>query len=109
MVQDHLQDSMKEELESILKEPTYCECFMIKTPLIPLKPNHKTQFLFAGLFTLIFVILLFVLFPTDKQLYVPLAYIIISLLVVLFFVLATVRNPGVIKADKKNFSYISLL
>ena len=38
---------------------------MIKTPLVPLKPNHKTQFLFVGLFSLIFIILLFVLFPSN--------------------------------------------
>jgi len=26
----------------MLKVPKYIECFMIKTPMVPLKPNHKT-------------------------------------------------------------------
>ena len=33
---------MRAELESMLKEPFYFECFMPKTPLMPLRQNHKT-------------------------------------------------------------------
>ena len=33
---------MKMELEQNLKKQEYCECLMVKVPLIPLKRNHKT-------------------------------------------------------------------
>jgi len=26
----------------MLTEPSYIECFMVRTPLVPLKKNHKT-------------------------------------------------------------------
>jgi hypothetical protein len=37
----------------MLIEPRYIECFMVKTPLVPLKHNHKTQTLFVSLFLVI--------------------------------------------------------
>ena len=42
MVNDKLPPQMKTELRNMLKEPKYVECFMIKTPLKPLRQNHKT-------------------------------------------------------------------
>ena len=42
MVSDKLPPQMKTELRNMLKEPKYVECFMIKTPLKPLRQNHKT-------------------------------------------------------------------
>ena len=44
---------MQSELRAMLKEPYYLECFMIKTPLKPLRQNHKTQMLFVSLFIVI--------------------------------------------------------
>ena len=35
-------EQTQKELRNMLKEPQYLECFMIKTPLKPLRQNHKT-------------------------------------------------------------------
>jgi hypothetical protein len=42
LASEELQDHLLKDLETILKTPKYCECFMIKTPLIPLKKSAKT-------------------------------------------------------------------
>lgn len=42
MIKDNVQNSMKQELNQMLTEPSYIECFMVRTPLVPLKKNHKT-------------------------------------------------------------------
>mmetsp|Transcript_43314 Transcript_43314/g.41721 ORF Transcript_43314/g.41721 Transcript_43314/m.41721 type:complete len:142 (+) Transcript_43314:976-1401(+) len=60
----NLPDSLKADLKQILDDPAYCECIMLKTPLIPLKPNHNTQLLFIVLFMVIFFCLFAFLFPT---------------------------------------------
>jgi len=48
----------------MLKEPKYLECFMIKTPLKPLRQNHKTQVLFVALFLVIIFTQLFIVIPS---------------------------------------------
>jgi len=42
MIGESLPDTLKADLKAMLKTPSYWECFMIKAPLTPLKPNHKT-------------------------------------------------------------------
>jgi hypothetical protein len=42
MISEKCPVSMQHELKLMLKEPRYVECFMIKTPLKPLRQNHKT-------------------------------------------------------------------
>jgi hypothetical protein len=42
MIGPTVPESTRLDLESMLAPPSYWECLMIKTPLIPLKPNHKT-------------------------------------------------------------------
>eukprot|EP00351_Strombidinopsis_sp_SopsisLIS2011_P000725 CAMPEP_0116873286 /NCGR_PEP_ID=MMETSP0463-20121206/4317_1 /TAXON_ID=181622 /ORGANISM="Strombidinopsis sp, Strain SopsisLIS2011" /LENGTH=96 /DNA_ID=CAMNT_0004514917 /DNA_START=1034 /DNA_END=1324 /DNA_ORIENTATION=- len=42
MVGENWPEYLREDLFSMLKHPSYLECMMVKTPLIPLKPNHKT-------------------------------------------------------------------
>jgi len=56
----------QQELRNMLKEPKYLECFMIKTPLKPLRQNHKTQILFVFLFFVIFFTQLFVVIPSKQ-------------------------------------------
>lgn len=68
MISDDLPDQMIKELQQMLKVPKYIECFMIKTPMVPLKPNHKTQILFVSLFTVIYLTQLFVVTPSKKLL-----------------------------------------
>lgn len=48
----------------MLIEPSYIECFMVKTPLVPLKHNHKTQTLFVSLFLVILFTQLFIIIPS---------------------------------------------
>lgn len=36
---------------------------MIKTPLVPLKPNHKTQFVLVGILGLVVLVLWTIIFP----------------------------------------------
>lgn len=40
MIKDDVSESMRKELQQMLIEPRYIECFMVKTPLVPLKQNH---------------------------------------------------------------------
>jgi hypothetical protein len=54
MIPDKLSDTMKNELRQMLLKPKYIECFMVKTPLVPLKKNHQTQLLFISLYVVIF-------------------------------------------------------
>jgi hypothetical protein len=43
---DHIPESMcpvtGRELRENLSNTSYCECLMLKVPLVPLKRNHKT-------------------------------------------------------------------
>jgi len=42
MIRDDFPSSMKHDLITMLKEPKYIECFMVKTPMVKLRKNHKT-------------------------------------------------------------------
>ena len=48
---------------TIKARPSYWECLMIKTPLVPLKPNHKTQLILGSILTLVVFILWTIIFP----------------------------------------------
>mgnify|MGYP006950260717 CR=1 FL=1 len=64
MIKDNLPDSMKNDLRSMLKNPHYIECFMVKTPMVPLRQNHKTQILFVALFIVIIFTQIFLIIPS---------------------------------------------
>jgi hypothetical protein len=53
--------------QQMLKVPRYIECFMIKTPLVPLQKNHKTQLLFIGLFLLILSTQILLVIPSKSS------------------------------------------
>ena len=55
---------MKEDLINMLKQPKYIECFMVKTPMVKLRKNHKTQLLFATLFSIIIFAQIFIIVPS---------------------------------------------
>lgn len=42
LISSDLSEKLQKELHEILKEPWYLECFMVKTPLVPLRRNVKT-------------------------------------------------------------------
>lgn len=41
-ISDNLPDTLRRDLKNMLAKPRFIECLMVKTPLVPLKPNHKT-------------------------------------------------------------------
>lgn len=55
---------MKADLQNMLKEPKYIECFMVKTPMVKLRKNHKTQILFATLFCILIFGQIFIIVPS---------------------------------------------
>jgi len=64
MVKEDLPDSMRQDLINMLKEPKYIECFMVKTPMVKLRRNHKTQLLFATLFLMVIFAQIFIIVPS---------------------------------------------
>lgn len=67
LIPEDLDDYLKNELIQFLGEQSYWECLMLRVPLIPLKRNHKTQFLFMSLFFLVCVLNMFILLPTLRN------------------------------------------
>jgi uncharacterized integral membrane protein len=78
---------------------------MVKTPLAPLKPNHKTQTMFIGIFLLIYFGLFFILFPSnlifsltefiaDHHWYFPLIILVLGVITLALLMVASVQDPG---------------
>ena len=63
MIRDNVPEGMANELKQMLVEPRYLECFMVRTPLVPLRQNHKTQLLFVFLFLFVYFTQLFLVIP----------------------------------------------
>ena len=42
MIKPELEENLKAELNQMLQEPVYFECFMRRVPLVPIRPNHRT-------------------------------------------------------------------
>lgn len=62
-ISESLEDDVINDLTQQLGPQSYWECLMMRVPLIPLKRNHKTQALFLTMFTVIFLLNLFVILP----------------------------------------------
>lgn len=83
---------------------------MIKTPLVPLKPNHKTQAVFLSMMLVANFGLYFILYPSKSyrfyayvdlpHWYYALATLILGLIVFISYLTASIRDPG-----KLNFDY----
>lgn len=63
MIKENLDEEQKNELERILSEPVYLECLMSRVPLKPIRPSHKTQFLFMIFFLAITLSQFFIVIP----------------------------------------------
>jgi hypothetical protein len=48
----------------MLKQPKYVECCMMKTPMVRLRQNHKTQVLFLVLFVVLVFAQIFIIVPS---------------------------------------------
>ena len=66
MVKDTMEAGLREELRGMLHEPVYLECFMRRVPLKPIRPNHKTQFLFVAFFILVLATQFFLVLPSKS-------------------------------------------
>ena len=64
MINPNMADSLQTELKSMLEQPFYLECFMVRTPLVPLRKNHKTQTLFIFLFIILYLTQMFLIVPS---------------------------------------------
>jgi len=53
LIPSNCSDSLKRQLRAILAQPSYLECFMLKTPMVKLSPNQRTQLLFLIFYVLI--------------------------------------------------------
>lgn len=51
----------------MLEEPSYVECCMVKTPMVLLQRNHKTQVLFITLFLILVCAQIFIIVPSKFQ------------------------------------------
>jgi len=97
---------MQVELEGMLREPSYMECFMIKTPLAPLKKNHKTQFLFAMFFAIVIFTQLTIILPVQKSVVMGYLVTISGFITATAFFAASVMDPGYLK---NAFPFLDLL
>lgn len=66
LVRESLPENMKAELIQMLEEPKYIECFMVKTPMVKLRRNHKTQMLFITLFIVLVCAQIFIIVPSKS-------------------------------------------
>jgi len=99
-----------DELQKHLAKPSYCECLLLRVPLIPLQRNHKTQALFVFLFFTVYALNLFIIQPTLEDFgYTILLMSSISFgAVLLSFVYASAKDPGIVKPNPK-LSFLELL
>ena len=90
-----------DELQRHLAKPAYCECLLLRVPLIPLKRNHKTQALFLFLFFTVYMLNLFIIQPTLENFgsTVLLMSSISFGTVLLTFIYASAKDPGVVKPN----------
>lgn len=83
---------------------------MLKTPLIPLRPNHNTQILFVFLFGLIYFCLFAFMIPSNsycisianKHDIFAWAILVLAVVVLISLVGATVLDPGVLRPDTRH-------
>jgi palmitoyltransferase len=104
-----MEDFLQNELRSMLKEPQYLECFMVKTPLVPLRKNVKTQILFVCLFIVLYCTQLFLIVPSKLTLKLKsvdtktliFGYLItfFSVVLMISFAIAAARDPGYLKQE----------
>lgn len=66
-ISENLPDVIKRDLKNMLAKPRYLECMMVKTPLVALKPSHKSQVLFWVLCGIIYFSLYFILYPSKYK------------------------------------------
>ncbi|CDW81974.1 dhhc zinc finger domain containing protein [Stylonychia lemnae] len=109
-ISDNLPDPIRRDLKNILAKQRYIECMMIKTPLVPLKPNHDSQILFWVLSFIVYFSLYFILYPNLPVWYYSVSSTMVGLKMYLPFILATRRDPGILKnTDEHQIDFMELM
>ena len=101
---------MENELHSILKDQKYWTWLMIKVPLAKIDRNEKTVIFFIFLFIFMNAISWLFILPINEDLSkgFALTFCITDSLLLLFFFLAAITEPGYIKRDQ-NIDFQKLL
>jgi hypothetical protein len=63
-IPESLEESQQDEIKGYLKKPSYCECVMVRLPLVPLKRNYRTQILLIFLLLSIWLANTIIILPT---------------------------------------------
>lgn len=96
----------------MLAKPRYIECLMIKTPLVALKPSHKSQVVFWVLIAIVYFSLYFILYPNMPVWYYAVSSTMVGWKVILPYVLVTKKDPGILKnadPEEKPIEFMELL
>ena len=103
-----MSNNLRQELEEMLgPQPVYIPCCHVKQPLMKIEKSYSTMAFFVTIMLATYGFLWQSLFPYTNNNYF--AYPITVLLVLQFvaFVIASVRDPGIIKPSK-NISFLKL-
>lgn len=92
---------MHDELQSILKEQSYCSWFMLKVPLTKIERNERTVIFFVLLLGFVNVVVWLFILPAWKgiHLFLSITFGITDLLLFISFALAALTDPGYLKRD----------
>lgn len=111
MIGKDVPEGTRLDIENMLTPPSYLECLMIKTPLTPLKPNHKTQIvltLILGLVTFTFWTIIYprkfhiftVTYNIDQDhLYQIIIQGALTLAVLISYITASAKDPGILRPE----------
>lgn len=72
---------------------------MIKTPLVPLKPNHKTQFVLGCILSVIVFLFWTIIFPHQVNLYFAIPNAVFALMIVISYSFASARDAGKLRTE----------
>ena len=109
-IPDSMPSFMQEELQQFLGRQSYCECLMFRSPMVPLKRNHRTQALFLFLFMVIFVLNLLIVLP-PMEIYgrvIQAVSLGTTIAVLLTFFYTSCKNAGTIKPSPSS-TFLDLL
>jgi hypothetical protein len=110
VIPDSMPPHMDRELRTFLGKQSYCECLMFRSPMVPLKRNHRTQALFLTLFAIVFVLNFLIINPPMQYYGRLIQYLSVgtTAFVLLTFFYASCKSAGVVKRDK-NKDFLTLL
>ena len=121
-----MDEPLKSELESALKEPFYMECWMRRVPMLPLKPQRQTMLLFIFVFTYILTSQALIILPCklifdtfdDNFIYfyavqdnivLAVSLLVMTPIVLVCFILCVCRDPGYLVPEHNFLELLSKL